>query len=156
MKKLFSGTAKVVQVFIGLLFVAILSGCAGSLPRYYQAGSGAKADKFPSYFQIRLVNNSKVAVTIFENGEANQGDLVTALRPGGVETIHLRAHYLETPSVDVVLHARAEGVNNARIATRNFNFNNYRWSVYGGQGFGQPSPQVYVWEFSDWDFGLKP
>lgn len=155
MKKLFSAT-NVVRVFIGLLFTAVLSGCAGSLPRYYQAGSGAKADKFPSYFQVRLVNNSKVAVTIFENGEANQGDLVTGLPPGGVETIHLRAHYMETPSVDVVLHARVEGVADTRVVTRNFSFNNYRWSIYGGQGFGQPSPQVYVWEFSNLDFGLKP
>ncbi len=156
MKKLFPGTIHMVQVFIGLLFVAILSGCAGSLPRYYQAGSGAKADKLPSYFQVRLVNNSKVPVTVFENGAANQGDLVTALQPGAVETVHVRAHYMETPSVDIVLHARAEGVNGSPVSTRNFNFNNYRWSIYGGQGFGDPSPQVFVWEFTNWDFGLKP
>jgi hypothetical protein len=152
------------HAFFTITFVLIATllgtGCA-SLPRYYRAGDlsqpGGKANKFVSPMQIRVVNNTRFVVTVFENGQANQGDLLH-LAPGQVETIHVRSHYLEEQGVPVVLHARAEAAGSGakaptRVPTRQFWFNNQRWSVYGGPGFGVPPTQVYTWDITDWEFG---
>lgn len=144
---------KLISIVFSVVAAALVSGCAG-LPRYYKAdAAGPKQDQDQSYFQIRIVNNAGVPLEVFENATAGQGP-VSLVQPGDAETIQVRSNYAE-PWILCTIHARiagAAGTTNSAVITRQFSFDNYRWSIYGGSGFGEPRPQVHVWDLRDYDF----